>query len=265
MFMIDLIKSLFLGIIEGITEWLPISSTGHMILFNSLIGNGGFTASDLYLYVIQLGAILAVVTVFWNKLWPFSPKKTAEQKKQTWIMWFKVIVGILPSAVIGLLLEDLMENFETDGVVGAMLILYGIAFILIEQKKRTPRVKTIEQLTYKTALYIGLFQCLAIIPGTSRSGATILGAILIGCSRPMAAEYSFFLSIPIMAGISFIKIVKNLDQLANVANVVVLLFGMIVSYIVSLLAVRFLMNYVKKHDFSAFGIYRIILGVIVIL
>ena len=265
MFLIDMLKSLVLGIVEGITEWLPISSTGHLIIVNAIIGNNGFTSSDLYLYVIQLGAILAIITLFFNKLNPFSPKKNAAEKKQTWEMWFKVIIGVIPAAVVGLLLEDLMERIENEGVVSAMLILYGIAFMYIERRKRTPSVRTMSQLTYKTALHIGLFQVLAVVPGTSRSGATILGALIIGCSRAVAAEYSFFLAIPIMFGISFIKIIKNLDQLASLQNVVVLLFGMAVSYVVSLFAVRFLMNYVKKHDFFAFGVYRIALGVAVIL
>lgn len=262
--LIELLKSLLLGIVEGITEWLPISSTGHMILVNEFIGNEGFTASDLYIYVIQLGAILAVVTLYFHKLNPFSPKKTAAEKADTWQMWFKVIVACVPAGVIGLAFNDLMDKFENWYVVSATLILYGIAFLFIEKKGRKATTTTIRGLSYKTALLIGAFQVLSIIPGTSRSGSTILGAMILGCSRAVAAEFSFFLAIPVMFGVSFLKIVTN-DVAMTGGDVAALLLGMAVAYIVSLAAIRFLMDYVKKHNFKAFGVYRIILGVVVIL
>ena len=262
--LIELLKSLLLGIVEGITEWLPISSTGHMILVNEFIGNEGFTASDLYLYVIQLGAILAVVTLYFHKLNPFSPKKTAAEKADTWQMWFKVIVACVPAGVIGLAFNDLMDKFENWYVVSATLILYGIAFLFIEKKGRRATTTTIRGLSYKTALLIGAFQVLSIIPGTSRSGSTILGAMILGCSRAVAAEFSFFLAIPVMFGVSFLKIVTN-DVAMTGGDVAALLLGMAVAYIVSLAAIRFLMDYVKKHNFKAFGVYRIVLGVVVIL
>lgn len=262
--LIELLKSLLLGIVEGITEWLPISSTGHMILVNEFIGNEGFTASDLYIYVIQLGAILAVVTLYFHKLNPFSPKKTAAEKADTWQMWFKVIVACIPAGVIGLALNDFMDKFENWCVVSATLILYGIAFLFIEKKGRKTTTTTIRGLSYKTALLIGAFQVLSIIPGTSRSGSTILGAMILGCSRAVAAEFSFFLAIPVMFGVSFLKIVTN-DVAMTGGDVAALLLGMAVAYIVSLAAIRFLMDYVKKHNFKAFGVYRIVLGVVVIL
>lgn len=262
--LIELLKSLLLGIVEGITEWLPISSTGHMILVNEVIGNEGFTASDLYIYVIQLGAILAVVTLYFHKLNPFSPKKTAAEKADTWQMWFKVIAACIPAGVIGLALNDFMDKFENWYVVSATLILYGIAFLFIEKKGRKATTTTIRGLSYKTALLIGAFQVLSIIPGTSRSGSTILGAMILGCSRAVAAEFSFFLAIPVMFGVSFLKIVTN-DVAMTGGDVAALLLGMAVAYIVSLAAIRFLMDYVKKHNFKAFGVYRIVLGVVVIL
>ena len=262
--LIELLKSLLLGIVEGITEWLPISSTGHMILVNEFIGNEGFTSSDLYIYVIQLGAILAVVTLYFHKLNPFSPKKTAAEKADTWQMWFKVIVACIPAGVIGLALNDFMDKFENWYVVSATLILYGIAFLFIEKKGRKATTTTIRGLSYKTALLIGAFQVLSIIPGTSRSGSTILGAMILGCSRAVAAEFSFFLAIPVMFGVSFLKIVTN-DVTMTGGDVAALLLGMAVAYIVSLAAIRFLMDYVKKHNFKAFGVYRIVLGVVVIL
>ena len=259
--MIEYLKSFILGIIEGITEWLPISSTGHMILFNEIIDNtGSFLESQLYLYVIQLGEILAVVTLFFNKLNPFSRKKTPEEKNSTWQMWFKVIVACVPAGVIGLLLNDFMEKFENWQVVSAMLIIYGIAFILVEKLQKKTAVETIDQMSYKTALSIGAFQVLSIIPGTSRSGSTILGGMLMGCSRTVAAEFSFFLAIPIMFGVSLLKILTH----EGAIEWGLLLVGMLVSYIVSMVAIKFLMNFVKKHSFSGFGWYRIVLGVLVI-
>ncbi len=261
---IEIIKSIILGFVEGITEWLPISSTGHMILVNEFIGNSGFTSSDLYIYVIQLGAILAVVTLYFGKLFPFMPSKTKEQRLDTWKIWFKILIACIPAGVLGLLFEPYMEAIEGWEVVSLMLIVYGVAFIWIEKRKKTVTVQSIEEMSYKTALYIGLFQVLSIIPGTSRSGATILGAMLIGCSRTVAAEFSFFLAIPVMVGVSAIKILKY-GLSMSAADGIVLLVGMVVSYIVSMLSIKFLTGYVKEHSFRGFGIYRIILGFLVIL
>lgn len=260
----EFLKVLILGIVEGITEWLPISSTGHMILVNEFINNTGtFTASDLFIYVIQLGAILAVVTLYFNKLNPFAPSKSAEEKNDTWQMWFKVIAACVPAGVIGLLFNDYMEHFETWEVVSAMLIVYGAAFIVVENLKKRVKVDSIKNMSYKTAMLIGLFQVLSIIPGTSRSGSTILGATMIGCSREVASEFSFFLAIPVMFGVSILKIVKN-GLLMTGGEVALLLSGMLIAYLVSLFAIKFLMRYIKKHDFKAFGYYRIILGIAVI-
>ena len=259
--MFEYLKSLILGIIEGITEWLPISSTGHMILFNEVVDNtGSFLESQLYLYVIQLGAILAVVTLFFNKLNPFSTKKSATEKSNTWKMWFKVIVACVPAGVIGLLLNDFMEKFENWIVVSVMLIVYGIAFIIVEKLNKKNTITTIDDMSYKSALTIGAFQVLSIIPGTSRSGSTILGGMLVGCSRTVASEFSFFLAIPIMFGVSLLKIITH----EGAIEWGLLLVGMIVSYIVSMIAIKFLMNFVKQHSFSGFGWYRIVLGISVI-
>ena len=257
----EYIKSIFLGIIEGITEWLPVSSTGHLILVNEFMDNAGsFLASDLYIYVIQLGAILAVVTHFFHKLNPFSPKKTDIEKKDTWNMWFKVIVACIPAAVIGLLLNNYMEQFENWEVVSSTLIIYGIAFIVIEKLNKKISITDMNKLTYKTALLIGMFQVLSIIPGTSRSGSTILGGMLLGCSRELAAEFSFFLAIPVMFGVSVLKILSY----DGIINWGLLITGMVVSYLVSMVAIKFLMNYVRNHTFSLFGWYRIILAAVVI-
>ena len=265
MYMVDYIKSFLLGIIEGITEWLPISSTGHMILFNSFTNtNSGFLTTDVYLYVIQLGAILAIATLYFKKLNPFSPSKSKEEKSDTWQMWFKVIVACIPAAVIGLLLNDFMEKFENPYVISATLIIYGILFILIERSKKKISINSMNEMSYKTAILIGLFQVLSIIPGTSRSGSTILGAMLLGCSREISAEFSFFLAIPVMFGVSFLKLVTN-DYVMAGGEWGMLIVGMLVAYVVSIIAVKFLTNYVKKHDFKVFGYYRIILGIIVIL
>lgn len=263
--LIEYIKSLLLGIIEGITEWLPISSTGHMILFNSFTNTtDGFLKTDVYLYVIQLGAILAIATLYFKKLNPFSPSKTDREKRDTWQMWFKVIVACVPAAVIGLLLNDFMEKFENPYVISTTLIIYGILFIVIEKMKKKTTVNSMNEMTYKTAILIGLFQVLSIIPGTSRSGSTILGAILLGCSREISAEFSFFLAIPVMFGVSFLKLVTN-DYIMTSGEWGLLAIGMIVAYVVSIVSVKFLTNYVKKHDFKVFGYYRIILGIAVIL
>ncbi len=261
----DILKSIILGIVEGITEWLPISSTGHMILVNEFMNtNEGFLNSQLYLYVIQLGAILAIATLYFKKLNPFSPSKTDKEKKETWDMWFKVIVACLPSAIFGLLLNDYMDSISTPLMVSTMLIIYGIFFLIAERKNKPPKITEMNQMTYRTALMIGLFQVLSIIPGTSRSGATILGAILIGTSRSLAAEFSFFLAIPIMVGVSFLKIVTNTYAM-TAFEWSLLISGMVIAYIVSILSVKFLVSYVRRHDFKVFGIYRIILGILVII
>ena len=261
---VEYIKSILLGIIEGITEWLPISSTGHMILFNEFTNTkSGFLTSDVFLYVIQLGAILAIVTLFFKKLNPFSPSKTREEKANTWQMWFKVVVACVPAAVIGLLFNDFMDRFENPFVISAALILYGIFFILIENNQRKTITSDIDKLSYKTAVLIGMFQVLSIVPGTSRSGSTILGAMLLGCSREVAAEFSFFLAIPVMFGVSVLKLATN-DYIMTSSEWGILIVGMVVAYVVSLLAVKFLMDYVRKHDFKAFGVYRIVLGIVVI-
>lgn len=262
--MLDIIRAIFLGIVEGITEWLPISSTGHMILVNEFIGGDAFFSKDLFLYGIQLGAILAILTLYFRKLNPFALSKTAEEKKSTWEMWFKVIIACLPAAVIGLALDKYMVYFETPYVIAATLIIYGVAFIIVENmKKSAPVVNSIEKMSYKTALLIGAFQVLSIIPGTSRSGATILGAILLGCSRQMAAEFSFFLAIPVMFGVSFLKLI-SFDYAAGDPNWLLLAVAMVVAYAVSMAAVKFLTDFVKKHDFKVFGWYRIVLGILVI-
>lgn len=262
--MLEILKSIILGIVEGITEWLPISSTGHLILVNRFLGtDAGFFNSQIFLYVIQLGAILAIATLYFKKLNPFALSKTKEEKQNTWQMWFKVIIACIPAAAAGLLFNDYMDAISTPVLVSVMLIIYGIAFIIIEKKNRTPKVNDIKELDYKTALFIGLFQVLSIIPGTSRSGATILGAILLGTSRSVAAEFSFFLAIPIMFGVSFLKIVTN-EYIMTSFEWILLAVAMIVSYIVSMLSVKFLTNFVKKHNFKVFGIYRIVLGILVI-
>ena len=262
---IEIFRSIILGIIEGITEWLPISSTGHMILANEFMNNSeSFTSNELFIYVIQFGAILAVVTMFFKKLNPFSLKKNKEEKKATWNMWFKVIAACLPAAVIGLILDPIMEKFENPYLISAMLIIYGILFIVIESFNKKSKINDMNDMTYKTALLIGMFQVLSIIPGTSRSGATILGAIILGCSRTIAAEFSFFLAIPVMVGVSGLKIVSNLEYMTP-ENIVVLLAGMIVAYVVSMISIKMLTEFVKKHNFKCFGWYRIILGLIVIL
>ena len=262
---IEYIKSILLGIVEGITEWLPISSTGHMILFNEFTNTkSGFLTSDVFLYVIQLGAILAIVTLFFKKLNPFSPSKTKEEKANTWQMWFKVVIACLPAAVIGLLFNDFMDRFENPYVISAALIIYGIFFILIENNEKKIKTSDIDKLSYKTAILIGMFQVLSIVPGTSRSGSTILGAMLLGCSREVAAEFSFFLAIPVMFGVSALKLVTN-DYIMTSSEWGILIVGMIVAYVISMITVKFLMDYVRKHDFKSFGIYRIVLGIIVIL
>lgn len=265
---IEIIKVIILGIVEGITEWLPISSTGHLILVNEFIKlNMTHAFMEMFNVVIQLGAIMAVVVLYFHKLNPFSPKKRKKEKIETMQIWFKVIVAVLPSAVIGLLFDDWLDTYLYKPVIVAiMLIIYGILFIVVENynRRRRASVRDFEDLSYGTAILIGAFQVLALIPGTSRSGATILGGILLGCSRYIAAEFSFFLGIPTMFGASLLKIVK-FGLAFTGAELFVLVLGMIVSFIVSVFAIKFLMNYIKNNDFKAFGIYRIVLGVLVII
>lgn len=266
--LLEILKAAFLGIIEGITEWLPISSTGHMILAEEFIKmNVSPAFMEMFRVVIQLGAILAVVVLYFHKLNPLSPKKTKLQKSETWSLWAKVIVACLPAAVIGILFDDKIDElFYNYVTVAVTLILYGILFIVVENRNRNkkPRIQSLPDLTYQTALMIGLFQVLSLIPGTSRSGATILGAILIGTSRTVAAEFTFFLAIPVMFGASLLKIVK-FGFVYTGMEIAVLITGMVVAFIVSILAIKFLMGYIKKHDFKAFGYYRIGLGALVLL
>lgn len=265
---IEIIKVIILGIVEGITEWLPISSTGHLILVNEFIKlNMTHAFMEMFNVVIQLGAIMAVVVLYFHKLNPFSPKKRKKEKIETMQIWFKVIVAVLPSAVIGLLFDDWLDaHLYKPVIVAIMLIIYGILFIVVENynRRRRASVRDFEDLSYGTAILIGAFQVLALIPGTSRSGATILGGILLGCSRYIAAEFSFFLGIPTMFGASLLKIVK-FGLAFTGAELFVLVLGMIVSFIVSVFVIKFLMNYIKNNDFKAFGIYRIVLGVLVII
>lgn len=267
MIFIELLKAAFLGVVEGITEWLPISSTGHMILVEEFIQLDASAAfKEMFFVVIQLGAILAVVLLYFNKLNPFSPKKSTQEKKDTMSIWYKVIVGVLPAAVLGLFFDDwLNEHLYNYWTVAIMLIVYGILFIIIENRNKGKEslVNSFNDLTYKTAFLIGMFQVLSLIPGTSRSGATILGAILIGTSRFVATEYSFFLSIPVMFGASFLKLVKFGFDFTGM-EVAILMTGMAVAFVVSVIAIKFLMGYIKNNDFKAFGWYRIILGVLVI-
>ena len=269
--MLEILKAILFGIVEGITEWLPISSTGHLILLNEFIN---LKVSDefqsMFDVVIQLGAILAVIVLFFRKLNPFDPGKNTQEKKRTWDLWFKVIAAIIPSGVVGVLFDDWMDAHLHNGTVVALaLILYGIAFILVERRNTGKHLKTISDvyaIDYRTAIFIGLFQCLSLVPGTSRSGSTILGAILLGVGRSAGAEFSFFMAIPTMLGASAIKALKFLlsGATAGALDWAVLLVGCVVSFLVSVLVIRGLMEYVRKHSFSAFGVYRIILGVIVL-
>ena len=266
----EIIKSIILGIVEGITEWLPISSTGHMLLVDQFLQlNESQDFKDMFFVVIQLGAIMAVVLLFWNKMWPFkrSVNNKIEVRKDVFSIWLKVVVACVPGAVITLLFDDYIEaHFQTPEVIASALILYGIAFILIEifNRKRKPKIETINDITYMTAFLIGLFQVLSIIPGTSRSGSTIIGALLIGVSRVAAAEFTFFLAVPVMFGLSAIKIIK-FGFGFTALELCITLLGMLVAFVVSLIVVKFLMNYIRKHDFKVFGWYRIILGVVILI
>lgn len=286
--MIELLKAILFGIVEGVTEWLPISSTGHLILLDEFVTlNVSDAFKSMFDVVIQLGAILAVIVLFFHKLNPFSPSKSAGEKKQTWQLWFKVIVAILPSGIVGVLFDDWMdEHLHNAVVVSIALIVYGIAFILVERRNtrgkfqristkdgvtvarlKEQSVNDVYDISYQTALFIGLFQCLSLIPGTSRSGSTILGAILIGVGRSAGAEFSFFMAIPTMLGASAIKGLKFLlsGVSATGTEIGVLVVGCVVSFLVSLVVIKALMEYVRNHSFSVFGVYRIVLGVVVLL
>lgn len=267
--LIEIIKAFVLGVVEGITEWLPISSTGHMILVDEILHlNVSEDFLEMFLVVIQLGAILAVVVLYWGKLWPFGIKdKKIYPKKDIWQMWFKVVVSCVPAAVVGVFFDDkINELFYNWQTVAIMLIIFGILFIVIENinKKKEAKINSIAELTYTSALIIGMFQLIAaVFPGTSRSGATILGAILIGVSRTVAAEYTFFLAVPVMFGASALKLLKfGFNFTAD--ELLILFVGLVTAFLVSILAIKFLMGYIKKHDFKAFGWYRIVLGIIVI-
>lgn len=267
---IEALKVIFLGIVEGITEWLPISSTGHMLLVDEFLQlDMSGTFKEMFFVVIQLGAILAVVVLFWDKMFPFQWKDRSRSvvKKETFSLWFKVVVACIPGAVVTILFDDYIEaHLHTPVVIAAALIIYGAAFILVENwnKRRTPRIGRLTDITYSTALMIGLFQVLSIIPGTSRSGATIVGALLIGVSRVAAAEFTFFLAVPVMFGLSGLKMLKfGLDFTAP--ELAVLVLSMAVAFAVSVLVIKFLMSYIKKHDFKVFGWYRIVLGIVVLI
>ena len=269
--MIELLKAVLFGIVEGITEWLPVSSTGHLILLNEFVTlNMSEEFNSMFDVVIQLGAILAVIVLFFHKLNPFAPSKNSVEKKQTWSLWFKVCAAIIPSGVLGVLFDDWMDaNLHNGIVVAIALIVYGIAFIAVERRNQGKHLRMIgdvHEIDYKTAILIGCFQCLSLVPGTSRSGSTILGAILIGVGRSAGAEFSFFMAIPTMLGASAIKGLKFLlsGVEATGTEIGVLIVGCVVSFIVSLLVIKGLMEYVRKHSFSAFGVYRIILGIVVL-
>ena len=287
--MLEILKSVILGIIEGITEWLPISSTGHMILFDEFITlNTSDAFKDMFFVVIQLGAIIAVILLFWNKLWPFHLKKTEVKpyfKKENgftrfcnnyvyadrFILWFKILLASVPAAILGLLFDDQIDAMLTGDlrgyIVAAALIVYGVLFIVIENMKIKGKVKDLGTLSYRTAFFIGLIQCLALVPGTSRSGSTILGAMLLGLSRTAAAEFSFFLSVPAMVGGSGIKVLQFFadGNTCSGTEIAILLTGTVTAFVVSILAIKFLLSFIRKHDFKAFGYYRIVLGIIVIL
>lgn len=281
---LEILKVVFLGIIEGITEWLPVSSTGHLLLTDKFLPlNASQEFKDMFFVVVQLGAILAVVLLYWSKLFPFSLKKQTDEsqtsktnslqlvvKKDSLILWGKVLVACIPAGVIGILFDDFLEtHLHTPFVISLTLILYGIAFIIIEKrnKEKVLPVQSTDEITYKQALFIGLFQVLSLIPGTSRSGATIIGALLLGVARPAGAEFTFFLAVPVMAGASAIKILKFLLESGGFsgAEFGYLFIGTLVAFAVSLVAMKFLTNFVKKHDFSVFGWYRIVLGVVVVI
>jgi undecaprenyl-diphosphatase len=273
--MLEILKAILFGIVEGITEWLPVSSTGHLILLDTFIHLDVSEAFyEMFQVVIQLGAILAVIVLFFKKLNPFAPSKTQEEKKDTWSLWLKVVVAVVPSAVVGLALDDWMdEHLYNYIVVSIMLIVYGVAFLFVEKwnASRKFRIQNVYEIDYRTALLMGAFQCLSLIPGTSRSGSTILGAIILGVARPAGAEFSFFMAIPTMLGASALKLLKYALEIVkgealapNSTEITVLIAGCVVAFVVSLLVIKGLMEYVRKHSFSVFGIYRIILGIVVL-
>ena len=269
--LLEFLKVIFLGVIEGITEWLPISSTGHMLLVDEFLQlNASDEFKEMFFVVIQLGAILAVVLLFWKKMWPFrlgENKKTVVVRKKVFSVWFKVALACVPGAIVTLLFDDFIEaHLHTPFVIAAALIVYGVAFIVVEKHNRTrkPSIRKLSEIDYKTALLIGLFQVLSIIPGTSRSGATIIGALIIGVSRTAGAQFTFFLAVPVMFGLSFIKLLK-FGLAFTGTELAILLVGSVSAFLVSLLVIKFLMNYIKKHDFTVFGWYRIALGIVVIL
>ena len=268
MFFIEILKAIFLGIVEGITEWLPISSTGHMILVDEFIKlDVSKEFLDMFMVVIQLGAILAVLVLYFHKLNPFSRKKTLVERKQTWSLWLKVIIACLPAAVIGLIFDDkINELFFNAWTIAITLIVYGVLFIIVEifNRKRKPKIIELSQLPYTMAFLIGVFQLLALIPGTSRSGVTIITALLLGASRFVAAEFTFFLAIPVMLGASALKLVKFGFSYTGL-EIAILIAGVLTAFLVSVLAIKFLMKYIKKHDFKIFGVYRILLGIAVII
>ena len=270
MFIFEILKAVLFGIVEGITEWLPVSSTGHIILLDEFIKlNASAEFKSMFDVVIQLGAILAVIMIFWGKLNPFDRKKSQAKKNATWLLWFKVCAAIIPSGVIGILFDDWMEDHLHKGIpVAIALIVYGIAFIYVEKRNEgmKPRIGRVWDIDWRTALLIGAFQCLSLVPGTSRSGSTILGAILLGVGRSAGSEFSFFMAIPTMLGASAIKLLKFLVSGAafGFGEFVILGVGTVVSFVVSMVAIKGLMNYVRKHSFSAFGVYRIALGAVVL-
>lgn len=266
---LEILKVIFLGIVEGITEWLPISSTGHMLLVDEFVKlDMSEQFKEMFFILIQLGAIFAVILLFWGKMWPFQFKDKSKPVilKDTFSIWFKVVVACIPGAIVTILFDDYVEeHFQTPAVIAAALIFYGIAFIIIEKwnKTKTPKVAELADITYKTAFLIGLFQVLSIVPGTSRSGATIIGALLIGVSRVAAAEFTFFLAVPVMLGMSALKLLKFGFDFTG-TEIAVLVLGMATAFVVSVLVIKFLMSYIKKKDFAAFGWYRIVLGAVII-
>ena len=266
---IEWLKVVFLGIVEGITEWLPISSTGHMLLVDEFIKlNVSDAFKEMFFVVIQLGAILAVVVIFWNKMWPLQIPKESQSiiKKDRFSLWFKVVVSCIPGAVVTLLFDDYVEaHFHTPVVIAIALIFYGIAFIIIENrnKNKVARINTLEEISYKDAFLIGVFQVLSIVPGTSRSGSTIIGGLLMGISRVAIAEFTFFMAVPVMFGLSAIKIIKFGFNFTH-TELAILIWGMVIAFAVSIIVIKFLMSYIKKHDFKVFGWYRIILGIVVL-
>ena len=267
MTLVEVLKIIVLGIVEGFTEWLPISSTGHMILVDEIIKlNQPDAFKDVFLVVIQLGAILAVVVMYFHKLNPFSPSKSSRQKDATWSLWIKIVIACIPAAVLGLLLDDWMDAHLYNGyVVAATLIIYGVLFIILENHNQYTDfpIQRTSQISYQTALFIGLFQVLSLVPGTSRSGSTILGAMILGCSRSAAAEFSFFLGIPVMFGASLLKLVKFGFHFTGL-ELFYLIAGMVIAFVVSVYSIKFLMGYIRKNNFKVFGYYRIVLGVIVL-